>query len=344
VKPIQQLMSGNKLTRHLLFCLGVLLLLSLGLYFLYVSGFHFELLPAFANCLFFLLCIYSGRWLCQAFYLRNLISFFIVFSLSAFIVLGFLEYILVKYVFHHPYAGFLELFRGNMTFLLAGVVLGMLLELISASMRKELQDAQIKAKQKESEFSLLQSQLSPHFLFNVLNNLYGISIEDHHRIPALLLKLSNLLRYSIYSTKKTLVPLKDELEYIRNYIEFEQIRTSDRLNLAMHIEQVSSPGIQIAPEVLIVFVENAFKHSKNTLSQEIDIKISLKINDNFICMEVSNSYQQDKSGHQLLDDNSGLGLPNTIKRLDLLYGDDYDLNQYTENNLYYVKLRLKING
>ena len=342
MKLTRKLISGNKLTRHLLFGSGVLLLLSLGLYFLHVSGFQFELLQAFANCLFFLLCIYSGRWLCQVFYLRNRFVQFISASLSAFIVLGFLEYILVKYVFHHPNVGFLELFRGDMPFFLAGVVLGMLLKLISTSMRKELQDAQIKAQQKESEFNLLQSQLSPHFLFNVLNNLYGISITEPGRIPPLLLKLSGLLRYSVYGGKKTFVPLKEELDYIRGYIEFEQIRMSDRLNLVVDIENISDPAIQIAPQVLIVFLENAFKHAKNTLSPEIDIDISLKINGNFICLEVSNSYAPDKNGYDEPTESSGLGLPNTLKRLDLLYGNDYRLEQHAENGLYHIELKLKI--
>jgi len=342
MKLTRKLISGNELTRHLLFCLGVLLLLSLGLYFLHVSGFRFELLQALTNCLFFLLCIYSGRWLCQVFYLRNRFVPFISASLSAFIVLGFLEYVLVKYVFHHPNVGFLELFRGDMPFFLAGVVLGMLLKLISASMRKELQDAQIKAEQKESEFNLLQSQLSPHFLFNVLNNLYGISITEPGRIPQLLLKLSGLLRYSIYGGKKTFVPLKEELDYIRGYIEFEQIRMSDRLNLVADIESVADPAILIAPQVLIVFLENAFKHSKNTLSPEIDIDISLKINSNFICLEVSNSYGQDKGGDDLISESSGLGLPNTLKRLELLYGSNYVLEQHAEKGLYHIELKLKI--
>jgi sensor histidine kinase YesM len=342
MKPIRQLLSGNKLVLHTLFSTGVLALLLIGLYFLHVSGFRFETGQALVNCLFFLLCIYTGRWLCQFFYLRNRFVLFIFSSLAAFILLTFIEYLLLKYPFHHPYVGFLELFRGDMPFFLAGVVLGMLLKLISASMRKELQDAQIKAEQKESEFNLLQSQLSPHFLFNVMNNLYGISMTEPARIPPLLLKLSGLLRYSVYGGKKTFVPLKEELDYIQGYIEFELIRMSDRLNLVVDIESIIDPAIQIAPQVLIVFLENAFKHAKNTIKPEIDIDLSLKIEGNFICLEVSNSYEPDKSGHDLAGESSGLGLPNTLKRLELLYGRDYRLEQHAENGLYHIELNLKI--
>jgi LytS/YehU family sensor histidine kinase len=300
------------------------------------------LLSVFTDCLFFLLCIYTGRWLCQRWYLRHKFLLFVLCSISAVISLSVFKWLLVRYAFNHPYAGFFEVFRDVMPFFLSGVILGMLLKLIRASMQKELHDAQIKAEQKQSEFNLLQSQLSPHFLFNVLNNLYGISIAEHERIPQLLLKLSNLLRYSVYGAKKAFVPLKDELEYIKNYIEFEQIRISDRLNLVMNIAQVSSPDIKIAPQVLIVFVENAFKHSKNTFNQGIDIDISLKITDNFICFMVSNSYHVEKGAGDILNESSGLGLANTIKRLNLLYGNDYELKQDAENDLYHVNLRLKI--
>jgi len=342
MKPFRHLISGNRLVLHMLFSASILLLLLLGLYFLHISGFRLKLVPALTNCLFFLLCIYTGRWLCQVFYLRNRFFLFIIASLAAFLLLTVIEFLLVKYAFHHPYAGFLELLHGDMAFFLAGVVLGMLLKLISASMQKELQDAQVKAEQKESELNLLQSQLSPHFLFNVLNNLYGISIEEHERIPALLLKLSGLLRYSVYGGKKTLVPLKEELDYIRDYIEFEQIRMSDRLNLVVDIESANDPDIQIAPQVLIVFIENAFKHAKNTLRREIDVDISLKIKGNFICMEVSNSYEPNNNGDDFAGESSGLGLPNTLKRLDLVYGNDYRLEQHAENGLYHIKLNLKI--
>jgi hypothetical protein len=344
MKFIWKLITSSKVILHALFNFVVLILLLSGLYFLRVSGFRFETGPALVNCLFFLLCIYTGRWLCKFFYLRKRFFEFVLASAAAFIMLSLLEFLLVKFAFHHPFAGFLELLHGDMPFFLAGAVLGMFLALISASMRKEVLDAQIKAEQKESELNLLQSQLSPHFLFNVLNNLYGISITEPDRIPKLLLKLSGLLRYSVYGGKKMFVPLKEEIDYILGYIEFEQIRMSDRLNLATDIIEISDPTIVIAPQVLIVFLENAFKHAKNTLQRDIDIDISLKINDNFICLQVSNTYEVDASSHDQDTESSGLGLVNTIKRLDLLYGNDYTLEQTAENGLYHVELNLQWKG
>jgi len=339
----RELIVGNSFKRHILFCLAVLALFSLGVYLFYMAGFRFESTSLIIlNFGMFLLYVYTGRWLCSKWYLKNQLIRFLVYALVISLGIAFFDFLLIKYVFDHPHAGFIELLYGSMPFYLVGLVIGVLLKLLSFSIQREMREAQIKAGQKESEFDLLQSQLSPHFLFNVLNNLYGISIDDHQKIPPLLLKLSNLLRYSVYGAKKQLVPLNEELEYIKNYIEFERIRISDRLRLTTEIEQISNPQIKIAPLVLIVFVENAFKHAKNTLTQEIEINISLKITGNFIRFAISNSCRVEKDDAIMLDEDSGLGLENTIKRLGLLYGDDYKLEQYMERDQYHVDLLLKI--
>ncbi|MBS1530494.1 MAG: histidine kinase, partial [Bacteroidetes bacterium] len=307
------LIAENPIKRHALFCAAVLAMLLLGISLFYIAGFRFQSggIVIF-NCGLFLLYIYAGRWLSIRWHLTRQPLFSVVLALLVSLGLAFIDFLVIKYAFNHPDIGFIELLYGSMPFFLVGLVMGVLLKLVSYSIQKERQEAQIKAEQKESQFNLLQSQLSPHFLFNVLNNLYGISIEDHQRMPPLLLKLSNLLRYSVYGAKKPFVPLKDELEYIQNYIEFEQIRISDRLRLRTDIEQISSTRIKIAPLVLIVFVENAFKHAKNTLTQQIDIAVSLKIEGNFIRFTISNSYHAEKGDSAALED-SGLGLENTTK-------------------------------
>ncbi len=339
---IRQILNGNKVRLHLFFCLAIIVLLSLATYFLYLNGFRFKSLNALGTDWFlFILCIYTGRWLCVRWYLRGRLARFILYSVVAITAIAVLKWLIAKYPFNHPNVGFLELTRDAIPVFVTGLVLGMLLKLIRASMQKELLEAQRKTEQKEMEFNVLQSQLSPHFLFNVLNNLYGISIEEHERIPALLLKLSDLLRYTVYGTKKTFVPLKDELAYIFNYIEFEQIRTSDRLRLSIDIAAINNAEIKIAPQVLIVFIENAFKHSKNTLKQEIEITILLRIENNFIFFEVSNSYHSEIIQDGMIHESSGLGLANTIRRLDLLYGNDYTLIQNKKDDRYFISLRIK---
>ena len=155
-----------------------------------------------------------------------------------------------------------------------------------------------------------------------------------------MLKLSDLLRYSVYDAKDILVPLPEEINYIKNYIDFEKIRLGERLNLKTDFENTNpQKSFKIAPMLLIVFVENAFKHSKNSLDNVINIEMNLKIWGNSILFSVVNSHNKmhnDKQKH------SGFGLDNVKKRLDLIYRGEYDLeiNETTTN--YEVKLR--ING
>lgn len=227
-------------------------------------------------------------------------------------------------------------------FALISLLSGILIKVIHAVTQNQLKEAQTVATHSKTELHLLQSQLSPHFLFNTLNNLYGISIANHQKIPDLLLKLSELLRYSVYEATEIYVPLKDELNYIHNYIEFEKIRVGDRLVLSTDIEEITDLNIKIAPMLLIVFIENAFKHSKNTVEDKIYIDIKLKTWGNSILFAVQNSYEKQEKKDNTLDKNSGLGLANVNKRLALLYPDAYLLNLQVDEQQYTATLQLKM--
>jgi hypothetical protein len=218
--------------------------------------------------------------------------------------------------------------------------LGILIKLVRAVTQNQLQEAQASAATSQSELRLLQSQLSPHFLFNTLNNLYGLSLTQHEKIPPLLLKLSDLLRYSVYDVKETFVPLADELAYINNYIDFEKIRIGDRLMLKTDIENIARTDIKIAPMLLIVFIENAFKHSKNTASEKIFIEVALKTWGKMILFSVKNSHS--KSETTPSGKGNGLGLDNVSKRLALLYPNEHILEYQNDSEFYTVSLQLKM--
>jgi len=208
-------------------------------------------------------------------------------------------------------------------------------------MQSQLQEAQSIAEHTRSELGILQSQLSPHFLFNTLNNLYGISISQHEKIPPLLLKLSDLLRYSVYESKELMVPLKDEITYIRNYIEFEKLRIGERLTLNTDLDSVEDHQVKIAPMLFIVFIENAFKHSKNTPEEKIFIDISLRVNNDSVLFSVKNSYHKAIDNHNIQLKNSGLGLENVTKRLELQYPHKYILKTEDDGKIYSINLELK---
>ncbi|WP_089910144.1 sensor histidine kinase [Chitinophaga rupis] len=226
--------------------------------------------------------------------------------------------------------------------LLCCISTGMYIKLVRVRIAQQLQDARSAAAQSQRELQLLQSQLSPHFLFNTLNNMYGISITQHEKIPALLLKLADLLRYSVYDVKEPFVPLQDELAYIYNYIEFEKIRVGERLELTLDLADAAQIHGKIAPMLLITFIENAFKHSKTTGNKKITVDIRLKQQGNYILFTVNNSYESRKSELAAREKHSGLGLQNVQQRLALLYPGAFDLQIADQPPFYSIMLRLKL--
>ena len=236
---------------------------------------------------------------------------------------------------------FLNMLFFNVPLFVLSLAIGMLVKLVRISVHRQLYEARSVAQHSQSELHLLQSQLSPHFLFNTLNNLYGLSITEHEKIPPLLLRLSELLRYTVYDGKELFVPLKEELNYINNYIEFEKIRMGDRLVLNAYFEPLKNADIKIAPMLLIVFVENAFKHSKNSAEQQILIEISMKVWGSYILFSVRNSQNKLKE-KSAFDKNSGFGLANVQKRLELLYPKEHIIEIDNEEEFYSLRLQLKM--
>ena len=222
---------------------------------------------------------------------------------------------------------------------LESLLIGLLIKLIREKIKRQIIRAETKAENSKSELQLLQSQLSPHFLFNTLNNLYGLSLHEQEKLPPLLLKLSELLRYSVYEAKELYVPIREEIDYLKNYIEFEKLRIGNRLDLKMELEEISDSKVKIAPMMLIVFVENAFKHSKDTQDERVFVDIGLKRWGNSILFRVKNSFQtQEKEENGV----GGLGLKNVKKRLDLLYANAHELQIAKTENNFEVNLRLHV--
>jgi hypothetical protein len=297
---------------------------------------------SFAATFFFIIGVFTGRYISQVW----------ASTLKAFPrqLLGGLALLItacIGWLFFHadfPLNGrtAINLLLFWLPFLLISIALGVMIKVMHTVTQNQLTEARSQAAHSQSELNLLQSQLSPHFLFNTLNNLYGLSITDHQKIPPLLLKLSELLRYSVYDAGEVYVPLKNEMAYIKNYIEFEQIRIGKRLVLSTDVEEMIAPEIKIAPMLLIVFIENAFKHSKNTASPEIFVDISLRTWGSSILFSVRNSYGRDEEEENILNRSGGVGLPNVNKRLQLLYPNAHELNVRSDELFYTVELQLKM--
>lgn len=231
-----------------------------------------------------------------------------------------------------------------LVFFFLGIVAGILIKLVLGKIQQRIELAEAEAAQSKSELRLLQSQLSPHFLFNTLNNLYGMSMTEADKVPSLLLRLSELLRYTVYDAKEIYVPLSSEVNYLTNYLEFEKIRLGERLELSCAIDQISDNAITIAPMLLIVFVENAFKHASNTRLEKIQIQIALQTNGNAIHFSVWNSCPIAEADDSNTLVSGGMGLENVKKRLALLYKGAYDLTIKKDTGFYIVTLRIHAKG
>lgn len=192
--------------------------------------------------------------------------------------------------------------------------------------------------EKEAELKLLKAQLNPHFLFNTLNNLYGLSVIKSDKLPSLMLKLSDLLRYSLYETKEQLVPLSKEVEYLENYISLEKIRLENtEINFTVNGKIDNK---QIAPMLFIVFVENAFKHL-STEKSNVDIIISSK--ENSLHFSCKNTIDRLKPLEENLEKGkSGIGLMNAKKRLALMYPEKHQLKINNNNRIFSVDLTIEL--
>jgi LytS/YehU family sensor histidine kinase len=192
----------------------------------------------------------------------------------------------------------------------------------------------------ESELKLLKSQIHPHFLFNTLNNLYALTLKKSDKAPDMVIQLSNLLEYSLYSGKEAEVELNEELKQLNGYIDLEKLRYGKRLNIKANIPS-QHDGLMIAPLLLLPFVENSFKHGASNDIVSPFIEISANMTDGLLYFTIRNSYQP-VSGKQ---DNykEGIGLSNVKRRLELLYAGKHELIINQQDNVFEVNLILELN-
>lgn len=188
------------------------------------------------------------------------------------------------------------------------------------------------------ELDYLKSQVNPHFLFNVLNSIYSIVIDSEPRAAQIVLKLSDLMRYSLYEASNDRVPLQKEIQFIRDYVELEKIRHKKSTRINFHVEG-NPDGLQVPPFLLITFVENAFKHGVSSTIKSSWVEINLSIQNGVLEFKVENSKPE-----KLKQDNTqgGIGLWNVRKRLDLLFPNKYQLSIENNASTYQVQLSIQL--
>ncbi|WP_339924353.1 histidine kinase [uncultured Cyclobacterium sp.] len=304
-----------------------------------VNTFHWYDVVYFSNYTFANLFI-SYVLLPKFFYTKKYIAFFGLTVLTISLVILLEELVIEKWYFPDSRgAGF------------PGVIfsLGQVLPVIVIlsgfkfawdALRNQRKVEELKAIIKESELTFLKSQINPHFLFNNLNNLYSYAVVQSLKTPEIILELSSVLRYMLYECKEASVPLTKEVEHLRNFTRLYEMQIEERGEVTFEAP-FGTTAFRIAPLILNVFIENAFKHSQSGQSEQIKIAIQLTINEDgkltFICQ---NNF---KHINQKSDSGKGIGLYNVKKRLNLLYPESHVLNIQQTDSLYKVSLEMVLN-
>lgn len=187
----------------------------------------------------------------------------------------------------------------------------------------------------ETQLQMLQSQINPHFMFNVLNHIHVLMQTNVELASELLLQYSDMLRFQLYKGKSDKVCLGEEILFLKNFIEIEKLRWRDKVQVHCNWVVVDK-NMETPPLLMFPFIENAFKYASRTIGIQGFVKIELLQENTGFSLEVHNS--KSSTGFQKKAESSGLGLNNTQKRLKLLFGENYHLTIKEEENTYYLKL------
>lgn len=199
---------------------------------------------------------------------------------------------------------------------------------------------QLDHEKKMAEIKSLKAQINPHFLLNTLNSIYAYSLEGNKKAPELILKLSDNFKYVLYEGQKNKVSLSNDLDHIKDFIEINRLRWGDKIDIAF-THEIENEDLQISPLLLITFVENAVKYTSKLKGDHHKIEIEYIEKNNILRFSCKNSFDKSyKLSNQW--EESGIGLSNTTKRLDLMYQNQYQLNITDEDTIFNVHLTLEL--
>ncbi|MBN8688129.1 MAG: sensor histidine kinase [Chitinophagales bacterium] len=223
-------------------------------------------------------------------------------------------------------------------YLLYGIAYFTTIKLLLYIIRLNHRNNRLLLEKKTAELSFLKSQTNPHFLFNTLNNLYGLAVQDSSQTADAILRLSEILRFMLYESDKAVIPAGKELKIIREYIELERMRYDQSLVISIE-EDLEDEQQLIPPLLLMPLVENAFKHGVSDTLEHPFIHIRLQIRQSILLFEVKNSKSRIPRADEL---NGRIGLGNLRRQLELLFAE-YNLDITDEPAFYSVKLSINLN-
>jgi two-component system LytT family sensor kinase len=306
------------------------------------------LIQAVNSLLFTIGYYFSYRFLIKGLLYRKKTSRFVVLYLLTIACLSFISLVTVYeiYVFQQK-KFYVDNYWSGPVFIVSNYILVLLVTstLLSFRFLKDKMDTQARLETLEkekisTELEFLKAQINPHFLFNSLNNIL-FQIDKTNTIARdTLLKFSAMLRYQLYECSSDLVPIEEELQYLKNYIEIQMLRKTDKYDCRLRIAD-SVKNFSIAPLLLIPFVENAFKHVSHYAQQSNIIYITMDYTEGIFSFSARNS--KDNTKRTRIDENGGIGLANVKRRLNLLYEGKHQLEITNGNEEFNVRLQMKVN-
>lgn len=345
--PLINKFFQNRILQHILFwCLSYYFLIHSfsitnnieTIDFIYTAVFHITIVLAVYINLYVLIPRLLGRKKYLFYALCVLALLAVTAQLNIFIYSYAIDFFLPDYFFVSNFS-FLQLVQFGAVYLAITTLLK-----LSRAWFKLLESknhlAKLEREKVNTELLFLKMQINPHFLFNSLNNIYSLALKKDAMAPGSILKLAEVMRYMIYESNEDLVPLQKEINYITNYIDLQRLRIRDNASITFEVTG-DWENRYIAPLILLVFIENGFKHGIKATIYQSFVNISIHVSNELLHMTVENS-------KGVIDDVEkdtfrGLGLENVQRRLELLYPEKYELTITDTEEKYLAVLQLPLN-
>ena len=257
---------------------------------------------------------------------------YLVSSILLVVICVILKFRLVEWWFT-PFASDHNVRRFIISSSLIIFIISVLYSSIEQRIRQEGETARI-------ELQLLRAQINPHFIFNVMTNLVALARKQSDKLEPALIKLADMLRYSLYDGYNNKVPLLHEIEYLNNYIDLQQMRFGTEVTVSREIDSdLGATQYKIEPMLLLPFLENAFKHGTGFTTNAI-IRMRLSVKNGTLLYTVENKFNYMSGSNN--QESSGIGLDNVIRRLTLRYHNKFALKIDDQSDMYAIMLTLKL--
>ena len=301
-----------------------------------------ELAAVLASVGFYAAIVYFNlNYLFPEFLLEKRVGLYLLLFLLAALIMTPLRSLVIYWIYVRSPIDVDGLLQQQSAIFLSHIAVGAgstMMKIASDWTRNNRERQKLQAQTLQSELKFLRTQINPHFLFNTLNSLYALTLKKSDRAPETVLKLSEMMRYMLYESNARSVPLSSEVDYLRNYLDLERLRHGEGADIRFEVDG-DVDHQEIAPMILVTFVENAFKHGLGKVLQAGFVHIVLLVEHEEIRFHIENAKPSELIRS---DDPGGIGLVNVERRLDLLYPGQHELHTLITDDTYAVDLYLDL--